>query len=82
MIKINEDYFITTDPHNWILNESLPNHEGKRPQNPRQSYHPSLEKALIYIIDRIGKDNSSLHYILTSMGMIKDEIILAVKSPL
>jgi hypothetical protein len=79
MIKINENFTVDADEHNWILNDFTPGPSGKRPRRPRQSYYPRLELALQKIITLTGKDCPDLKMAIRRIVQVRGQIVEAVR---
>lgn len=80
MMQVNEDFSIDSDVYNWILCDSTPGKNGKRPASPRQTFHSSLEGALQAIVTRTGKDCPELSMVIRKIERCRNQICEAVKA--
>lgn len=60
MITINDNFHITTDRYNWIVNEKKGYKAGASEPRFKQTFHGNLHQAIDHIIDTQAKDCESL----------------------
>lgn len=86
LFKINDEFYITADSHNVVVNRKTRNKgrsNGKDPKTPfsiSQTYHSTLENALIKVYNSMTRDKpTSLTNALKVFKEAKEEIIKAIK---
>ncbi|AIW03542.1 replication initiation protein [Bacillus phage Moonbeam] len=83
-IQLNENYKLTSDQHNVILNRK----NKKKEDNPNTedtysaiAFYPNLEQACNGLIDKEIRlsEATSIEQLVNDMTKLKDEIVVAIK---
>ena len=76
MIKINDEFSFSTDPHNWILHHTYmgEDRKGNPKRQTKETYHPNLEKLCDAILDKACMEAPSIEEIKEAMYRTKTDI--------
>lgn len=79
MIKINNDFSVTHDQHNWTLiqfRDAVNKASGEKCKREYPTYYPTLEKVCIAFMDKACKSASDVDGILDTITRAKKEIAI------
>ena len=76
MIKVNEEFSFSTDPHNWILHHTyMGEGRDKKPKlQTKESFHPNLEKLCDAILDKACMEAPGIEEIKEAMYRIRSDV--------
>lgn len=79
MIKINDDFSVTHDQHNWTLiqfRDAVNKTSGEKCKREYPTYYPTLEKVCIAFLDKTCKGTKSVEEVLDTITRAKKEIAI------
>ena len=77
MVKINNDFSISHDPHNWTLiqfRDAVNKSTGEKCKREYPTYYPTLAKACTAFVDKSCKDAKSVEEVLDTITKAKKEV--------
>ena len=76
MIKVNDEFSFSTDPHNWILYHSYMGvDKDKKPKRQtKETYYPNLERLCDAILDKACMDAPSIEEIKEAMYKVRADV--------
>ncbi len=77
-IKLHEDIYLSSDEHNWIVQERKVVKEGKRAGDEvykNIGYFPNIEQSILFIINAKLKKSKSLEDLLSKVSELPGEIL-------
>lgn len=76
MIRINEEFSFSTDPHNWILHHAYMgvDRQKKPKRHVRETYYPNLEQLCNAMLDKASMEAPSVEEMKEVMYKTKTDI--------
>lgn len=79
MVKLNDDFSVSHDQHNWTLiqfRDAISKATGEKCKREYPTYYPTLAKACAAFVDKSCKDTKSIEEVLDTIARAKKEVAI------